>query len=93
MAITEEEIECLLKKQRQSVLHKCKDDVLKLRKEGVTLTIIKEWLENEHEIETSCENIRQFCLRNTQYKVDNKQITEVESNTKKLFANLGKEEL
>ena len=94
MAISKEEIDCLLKKQRQSVLHKCKDDVLKLRKEGVTLTIIKEWLENEHEIETSCENIRQFCLRYDNDIVTIKVDTTMnKSENKKLFENLEKEEL
>lgn len=88
MAITEEEIECLLKKQRQSVLHKCKDDVLKLRKEGVTLTIIKEWLENEHEIETSCENIRQFCLRNSKDITSQTKEKVLKTDKKKLFENL-----
>ena len=91
MAILKEEIEFLLKKQRQSVLHKCKDDVLKLRAHGVTLSSIRDWLKDKKNIETSCENIRQFCLRNTQKNVDNNQKKEVKSNSKKLFENIHKD--
>ncbi len=91
MAITEEEIEYLLKKQKQSVLHECKDDVLKLRANGVTLSSIRDWLKDKKNIETSSENIRQFCLRNTQKNVDNNQKKEVKSNSKKLFANIHKD--
>ena len=94
MAITEEEIKCLLKKQKQSVLHECKDDVLELRANGVTLSSIRDWLKDKKNIETSSENIRQFYLRYANDIVAVKVDTTInKSENKKLFENLGKEEL
>ena len=41
MALTEEKIESLLLTKRKSMLHSHKEDVLRLRAEGVTLSSIK----------------------------------------------------
>ncbi len=94
MALSNELIKLLAQKKRKSILSPCKDDVLKLREEGVTFSTIKKWLQNEHKIETSCENIRQFCLRYANDIVAVKVDTTInKSENKKLFENLGKEEL
>lgn len=88
MAITEEEIKCLLKKQKQSVLHECKDDVLELRANGVTLSSIRDWLKDKKNIETSSENIRQFCLRNNKDITSQTKEKVLKTDKKKLFENL-----
>lgn len=94
MALTEEKIESLLLTKRRSVLHLYKEDVLRLRAKGVTLSSIKQWLKEEYVIETSCENIRQFCLRHANDSVvRNIDKTTDKSENKKLFENLGKEKL
>lgn len=93
MALTEKKIESLLLTKRRSILQMHKEDVLRLRAEGVTLSAIQNWLNEEYLIKTSTENIRQFCLRYSQDYVDKSQKNEAKTDDKKLFENLGEKEL
>ena len=53
----------MLQSKKRSKLHRHKNDIIRLRKKGVTLSCIQEWLKNKYLLTTSCENIRQFYLR------------------------------
>lgn len=95
MGLSREKIDMIASRKRVSILMPYKSIILMLREEeDAPFSGIQRWLLDEHNIKTSAENIRQFCIRNKNSKVKLVEVTQTKTNnTDGMFENFKKEEL